>query len=58
MDKDFYFGIALGMIGGALITANSIKVRKTVKEGQEQMVNALNSMGEKQKKSKNISLTE
>ena len=37
MEKNFTIGIILGMIGGALIVANSYKARKLVKEGQEQI---------------------
>ena len=37
MDKNFAIGLALGMIGGALIVANSYKARKLVKEGQSQI---------------------
>ena len=33
--KFFCVGLALGMIGGALIVANSHKARQLVKEGQE-----------------------
>lgn len=49
MEKDFCFGIILGMIGGALLCANSYKVRKTVKDGQDQVINALNKMNENKK---------
>ncbi len=34
MDKNFAFGLFLGMVGGALIIANSYKARKLVKDGQ------------------------
>lgn len=37
MEKNFTIGLILGMIGGALIVANSYKARKLVKEGQEQI---------------------
>ena len=37
MEKNFSIGLILGMIGGALIVANSYKARKLVKEGQEQI---------------------
>ena len=36
MEK-FIAGLALGMIGGALIVANSFKARKLIKDGQEQI---------------------
>ena len=41
MEKDFCFGLIAGMLGGAILAANSFKVRKTVKDGQEQIMNAL-----------------
>lgn len=53
MDKEFYFGIALGMLGGALVAANSFKVRKAVKDGQEQVMTAINNLESKNKSSKN-----
>ena len=53
MDKEFYFGIALGMLGGALVAANSFKVRKAVKDGQEQVMTAMNNLESKNKSSKN-----
>lgn len=53
MDKEFYFGIALGILGGALVAANSFKVRKAVKDGQEQVMTAINNLESKNKSSKN-----
>ena len=49
MDKEFYFGIVLGMLGGALVAANSFKVRKAVKEGQEQVMDAITNLETKKK---------
>lgn len=49
MDKEFCFGIILGMLGGALLSANSFKVRKAVKEGQEQLMNAINNLDKKER---------
>ena len=37
MDYKFVTGIALGMFGGALIVANSAKVRKMINDGQEKV---------------------
>ena len=37
MDFKFVSGLALGMFGGALIAANSVKARKMIKEGQEKV---------------------
>ncbi len=53
MDKDFYFGVIAGMLGGALIAANSFKVRKAVREGQEQVMNTIASTASEQKKGSN-----
>ena len=49
MDKEFYFGIVLGMLGGALVAANSFKVRKAVKEGQEQVMESIANLDSKRK---------
>lgn len=37
MDDKFFIGIALGMLGGALLTTNSVKARQAVKDSQEQV---------------------
>ncbi len=49
MDKEFYLGIMLGILGGAIVSANSFKVRKAIKEGQEQVVSAINNLEKKEK---------
>ena len=49
MDKDFYFGVIAGMLGGALIAANSFKVRKAVQDGQEQLMNSITNATEQKK---------
>ena len=36
--KIFMFGLALGMIGGALIVANSQKARNLVTSGQQEIM--------------------
>ncbi len=51
MEKDFCLGMLLGALGGAVAAANSFKVRKTVKDGQEQIMNALNKMNKKDENS-------
>ena len=35
--KKFFIGLSLGMLGGALIVANSHKARRMVKDRQEQI---------------------
>lgn len=41
MEKDFCLGMLVGVLGGAIAAANSFKVRKTVKDGQEQIISAI-----------------
>ncbi len=53
MDDKFLCGIILGMLGGALIVTNSAKARQAVRNGQEQVVQKVNEISEKQKKSQN-----
>ncbi len=36
--KEFITGIALGMAGGALVVANSCKLRKMIKKNQEEVM--------------------
>jgi len=38
MNDKFLFGVILGMLGGSLIVANSVKARQTVKSGQKQVL--------------------
>ena len=38
MNDKFLFGVILGMLGGSLIVANSVKARQTVKNGQKQVL--------------------
>lgn len=44
MNDKFYFGLVLGMLGGALIASNSVKARKAVVNGQEQIVETLDEL--------------
>ncbi|MBR4420717.1 MAG: hypothetical protein IKT32_07520 [Clostridia bacterium] len=57
MEKDFYFGILLGVLGGAVLTANSVKLRKAVKDGQEQIMDSMNT-NEKKSNPKNATAKE
>lgn len=52
MEKDFCLGVLVGLIGGGVICANSYKVRKAVKDGQEQIMNTLEKMNEKKEELK------
>ncbi len=49
MDKDFAIGLVIGMLGGALVVANSYQARKLVKDGQNQVKNKASSMCKKKK---------
>lgn len=48
MDKNFAIGLFLGMVGGALIIANSYKARKIVKDGQCAIKEKVTEMTKKQ----------
>ena len=51
MDDKFLFGLALGMLGGAVIATNSLKARNAVTQGQEQGIAKVSEMqGDKKKK--------
>ena len=43
--KMFMVGLALGMVGGALIVANSQKARRIVKDSQEQLRKKAEELG-------------
>ena len=44
MEKLFCIGVALGMVGGALIVANSYKARSLVKKSQAEVMTKVNEM--------------
>ncbi len=50
MDEKFLVGIALGMLGGAVIATNSVKTRQMVKDGQEQVKKSVQNVGKSAKK--------
>jgi hypothetical protein len=43
--KIFLIGLSLGMLGGALIVANSHKARRIVKDSQEQLRKKAEELG-------------
>jgi hypothetical protein len=45
MNDKFLFGIVLGMLGGAVIVSNSSKARKLIKDGQQQLKEKVDSLG-------------
>ena len=47
MDDKFLCGLCLGMIGGAVIIANSNKARKAVMDGQEKIIQKIEDMNPK-----------
>ncbi len=47
MEKVFLCGLALGMLTGALIVANSVKARKMVMTGQEEAVQKVEELTKK-----------
>ena len=44
MEKLFCLGIALGMVGGALIVANSYKARSLVKKSQAELMQKMDEL--------------
>ncbi len=44
MEKLFCLGLALGMVGGALIVANSYKARSLVKKSQAELMQKMDEM--------------
>ena len=47
MNDKFVWGVALGMLGGAVIATNSVKTRQLVKSGQEQVVEKAETLTKK-----------
>ena len=50
MNEKIMFGLALGMLGGAVIVTNSVKARQLVKSGQEQVVEKAETLTKKKSK--------
>ena len=50
MDDKFLCGVCLGMIGGALLIANSNKARKAVIDGQEKILEKIEDLNSKTEK--------
>ena len=44
MEKIFYLGLTLGLVGGALIVANSYKARSLVKKSQAELLQKVDEM--------------
>ena len=52
MNDKFLFGMVLGMLGGAVVVTNSVKMRNAVKQGQETIIDKAKEMQKTPKKSK------
>lgn len=52
MNDKFLCGVLLGMVGGAVLVTNSVKARKMVKDGQDQMIEKVTELTSKQKSEK------
>ena len=50
MDDKFLWGVALGMLGGAVVATNSVKARQMVKAGQAQVVEKAETLAKKKSK--------
>ena len=50
MEKEFLCGIFVGMVGGALLAANSYKTRKFVRDGTQQIKEKVSEMKRSAKK--------
>ena len=56
--KIFLVGILAGMVGGAIIVANSNKARKTIQDTQEKVIEKTEELAEKCKKQSKKQSTE
>lgn len=50
MDDKFFFGIVLGMLGGAVLATNSVKTRQLVKDGQTEVAKKVEEISKTKKK--------
>lgn len=50
MEKAFLLGLSLGMLGGALIVANSCKMRKMVINSQEDILAKIEKLSDDREK--------
>ncbi len=53
MNDKFFIGIALGMVGGAILATHSQKTREIVKDGENEVKQKVKSMTSTKKNSKN-----
>ena len=52
MDDKFLFGVALGLAGGAMIATHSVKTRKAILSGENEMKEKVDDLKKAAKKSK------
>ena len=50
MNKEFFMGLALGMIGGALIVVNSKKAKDLIEKGQKEVTKQIKKAKQKKEK--------
>ncbi len=50
MNDKFLFGMVLGVLGGAVIATNSVKMRNAVRQGQETIIDKAKEMQKSPKK--------
>lgn len=55
MEKCFCVGLALGMVAGALLAVNSYKVRRFIKESQQQVKDSVEKMAEEKQEKQSFS---
>jgi len=55
MEKCFCVGLALGMVAGALLAVNSYKVRRFIKESQQQVKDSVEKMTEEKQEKQSFS---
>ena len=49
MNEKFCFGLIIGALGGMLVVANSVKARKAVVNGQEQVTKKIEDLSKEVK---------
>ncbi len=52
MEKAFILGLALGMVGGAVVVANNYKARKMVLNSQEDILKKIDSLAKEREQTK------
>ena len=58
MNEKFWCGMIIGALGGAIVVANSVKAKKAVIDGQEQVVKKIEEVTAKKAPSKKTTKTD